>query len=120
MLVGSGLSFQSCKSVPFAPVPATASKLEPRRPGYIGQRLRPLLISEIRIRGLGLRIHAFATQRWRYGSADTALRDRLDAFYVVGRQLRAGPGRGTAAGPFVAPARPRNRMSAADGGSAAL
>ena len=29
----------------------------------------------------------FATQRWRYGSADTALRDRLDAFYVVGRQL---------------------------------
>jgi hypothetical protein len=61
----------------------------------------------------------FATQRWRYGSADTALRDRLDAFYLVGRQVER-PGRGTAAGPFVAPARPRNRMSAADGGSAAL
>ena len=75
---------------PFAPVPATASKLEPRRPGYIGQRLRPLLISEIRIRGLAYASMTFATQRWRYGSADTALRDRLDAFYVVGRQVELG------------------------------
>ena len=32
----------------------------------------------------------FATPRWRYGSADTALRDRLDAFYVVGRQVELG------------------------------
>ena len=32
----------------------------------------------------------FATQRWRCGSADTALRDRLDAFYVAGRQAELG------------------------------
>ena len=57
MVLGSGLSFQSCTSVSFAPVRAAESTLEPRRPGCIGGRLRPLLISEIRIRGLGLRIH---------------------------------------------------------------
>src|SRR4030095_7556863 len=51
MLLGSGLNFQSCTSVSFAPVSATESTLEPRRLGYIGQRLKPLLISEERIRG---------------------------------------------------------------------
>jgi len=48
MLLGSGLSFQSCKSVSFAPVGATESTLELRRLGYIGRRLRWLLISEHR------------------------------------------------------------------------
>jgi hypothetical protein len=46
MLIGSGLSFQSYMSVSFAPVGAAESTLEPRRLGYIGRRLRPLLISE--------------------------------------------------------------------------
>jgi hypothetical protein len=47
-----------------------------------------------------------------YPEADTALRDRLDA--VRGRRPgRAGPRDRAAPRPLVAPARPRNRMSAA-------
>jgi hypothetical protein len=46
--IGSGLSFQSCTSVSFVSVNATAFTLEPRRLGSIGQRLRPLLISQAR------------------------------------------------------------------------
>jgi hypothetical protein len=54
MTLGSGLSFQSYISVSFAPAIACESTLEPRRPGYIGRRLRPLLISELPDQGLGV------------------------------------------------------------------
>jgi integrase len=55
-----------------------------------------------------------------YPEADTALRDRLDALYVAGSQAEPGRVIELPPGPLAAPARPRNGVSAADGGSTTL
>src|SRR5829696_6703441 len=80
MMIGSGLSFQSCMSVSFAPVGTTESTLEPRRLGYIGRRLRPLLISEERSRGCP---GPLLPHRWLALFRDTS-RARLDSSAAAG------------------------------------
>jgi len=133
-MIGSGLSFQSCMSVSFAPVGTTESTLEPRRLGYIGRRLRPLLISEERSRGCP---GPLLPHRWLALFRDTS-RARLDSSAAAGplglRRIKqtvsvwadaAGPSRAptaTARASPLAPPRPRpdplprSRLARAVGG----
>ena len=59
---------------------------------------------------------SFTLDRYRhlYPEADTALRDRLDCSTAPPSRPARAPSFGCAGSPAVAPARPRNRMSAAD------